>query len=83
MAKDLGKEVTERLTTYELHAAGQPVLGKVKAALQLGLGQTALDVLEKTDWTAFKKDDRISCLACKKKWVYCFRRDAEEVGKNS
>ena len=56
----LGKEVTERQTTYQLHAAGQPVLGKVKAALGLGLGQTALELLEKIDWIPSPKTTQTS-----------------------
>ena len=78
----LGKEITERQTTYELHAAGQPVLGKVKAALQLGLGQTALDVLEKTDWATFKKDDPNKVLGAQKEMGLLLQTGrAEEVGK--
>jgi hypothetical protein len=85
MSKEIGKldkEVRERLTTYELHAAGQPVLGKVKAALELGLGQTALDALEKVDWHSFDKDDPNKVLGVQKEMSLLMQTGrAEEVGK--
>ncbi len=77
-----GKAITERQTTYELHAAGQPVLGKVKAALELGLGETALDVLEKVDWRSFTKDDPSMALGIQKEMsMLLLTGRAEEVGK--
>ncbi|HBI41923.1 MAG TPA: hypothetical protein DDY78_03575 [Planctomycetales bacterium] len=78
----LGKEVAERQTTYQLHAAGQPVLGKVKAAQELGLGQTALDALEKVDWDSFDKDDPNKALGVQKEMTLMMQTGrAEEVGK--
>ena len=78
----LGKEIAERQTTYQLHAAGQPVLGKVKAALELGLGQTALELLEKVDWHSFAKDDPNQVLGVQKEMSLLMQTGrADEVGK--
>jgi hypothetical protein len=78
----LGKDVAERQTTYQLHAAGQPVLGKVKAALELGLGETALDALEKVDWHSYAKDDPNMAQGVQKEMSLLMQTGrAEEVGK--
>jgi hypothetical protein len=78
----LGKIVAERQTSYELHVAGQPVLGKVKAALELGLGQKALDLLEKVDWNTFDDGDPNKQLGVQKEMSLLLQTGhAEEVGK--
>jgi Tfp pilus assembly protein PilF len=80
--RELAKEVGERQTTYELHAAGLPPLGKVKAAQELGLGQKALDILEKVDWHSFAKDDPNKLLGVQRELSLLLQTGrAEEVGK--
>jgi hypothetical protein len=55
--KRLADEVKRREDKYELQAANKPVVDKADVALGLGLGQKALDELQKVDWNSLKDDD--------------------------
>ena len=51
------KQVQQKEDTYLLKTANKRVADKVQTAMQMGLGQAALDELLKVDWNAFDDKD--------------------------